>query len=253
MNITVWKNSTDMRTYITAILIMVTGLILKGQDQEETMVKFTPDFRFKDGIYLDFEQVKNNNPIPKSKILTSADYNARDFFSQIFENDKLYFYDAMGVRQEINKEDVWGYSRNGILYIQVQSNFNRITYVGSICHFVADITTYDRRYYGSPYNYYSPYYSPYSYSNYYNPYYSPYYMPYRPTSISKNELVQYMIEFETGKVIEYDIKNIEIMLMKDPELHAEFAGLSRKKKKQMMFLYLRKFNEKYPIYIPKNN
>ena len=211
---------------------------------------FTPDFRFKDGIFLTFEQVRNNDPISKAKVLTSADYNARDFYKQIFENDQIYFYDALGVRKEVNKEDIWGYSRNGILYVQVQGNFNRITYVGSICHFVADITTYDRRYYGSPYNYYDPYYSPYSY-NYYSPYYSPYYMPYRPTTISRNELVQYMIEFETGKLVEYDIKNVELILMKDPELYDEFMKLRRKKKKQMMFLFLRRYNEKHPLYLPK--
>ena len=37
---------------------------LSGQDKEG-MVKYTPDFRFTDGIYLNFDQVKNNRPIPK--------------------------------------------------------------------------------------------------------------------------------------------------------------------------------------------
>ncbi len=239
-----------MRRGIFIILVTFLTISLTGQDTEREMVEFTPDFRFNDGIFLTFEQVKANNPISKAKILTSADYNARDFFKQVFENDKIYFYDAMGIRQEISTEDIWGYSRNGILYVQIQGGFNRITYVGNICHFVADITTYDRRYYGSPYNYYDPYYSPYSY-NYYSPYYSPYYMPYRPTTVSRNELIQYTIEFETGKVIEYDLKNVELLLMKDPELYDEFMQLSRKKKKQMMFLYLRKYNEKHPLYLPK--
>lgn len=239
-----------MRRGVFILTIIFLSISLAGQEAEREMVAFTPDFRFNDGIFMTFEQVKANNPISKAKILTSADYNARDFFTQVFENDKIYFYDAMGLRQEVSKEEIWGYSRNGILYVQVQGGFNRITYVGNICHFVADITTYDRRYYGSPYNYYDPYYYPYSY-NYYNPYYSPYYLPYRPTTVSRKELVQYMIEFETGKIIEYDLKNVELLLMKDPELYDEFMQLSRRKKKQMMFLYLRKFNEKHPLYLPK--
>lgn len=238
-----------MRRGILFLITALSSLFLAAQDEGIDMVEFTPDFRFNDGIFLNFEQVKSNSPVSKAKILTSADYNSRDFFKQVFSNDKIYFYDAMGIRQEVSKEDIWGYSRNGILYVQVQGAFNRITYVGNICHFVADITTYDRRYYGSPYNYYNPYYSPYSYN--YNPYYSPYYMPYRPTTVARNEMVQYMIEFETGKIIEYDLKNVELLLMKDPELHGEFLQLSRKKKKQMMFLYLRKYNEKHPLYLPK--
>jgi len=38
--------------------------------------------------------------------------------------------------------------------------------------------------------------------------------------------------------------------MADPELHDEFSGLSKKKKKQMKFLYIRKFNEKNPLFFP---
>ncbi len=235
-----------MRRGLLIWFVLLLSLNLQCQDAEREMVPLSPDFRFNDGIYLTFEQVKENNPVSKAKILTSADYNDRDFFKQVFENDKIYFYDAMGVRQELSKEDIWGYSRNGILYVQVQGEFNRVTYLGNICHFVADITTYDRRYYGSPYN---SYYSPYSYS--YNPYYSPYYMPYRPTAVSRNELVQYMIEFETGNQVEYDTKNVELLLMKDPDLYDEFMKLGKRKKKQQMFLFIRKYNEKHPLYLPK--
>ncbi|MEZ4999230.1 MAG: hypothetical protein R2727_00565 [Bacteroidales bacterium] len=199
------------------------------------MVQLTPDFRFRDGIYLNFDQVRSNSPVPKAKILTSADYNDREFFNTVMENDKIYFYDQLGGRQEIDKNSIWGYARNGILYVRVEDSFSRITYVGSLCHLVADITTYDRRYYNSPYSSYSPY-----YSNYYNPYYSPYYnsyygYPYGPTTVAKKELVQYVIDFETGDRMEYDIKNVEILLMKDPDLYQEFVALSQKKRSRCSF------------------
>ena len=220
---------------------------VSGQEKEG-MVKYTPEFRFTDGIYLNFDQVKLNSPIPKSKLLTSIDYNDREFFKKILEGDKIYFYDNMGVRQEVAKNSIWGYSRNGVIYIQVQDNFNRITFVGNICHFVADVTTIDSRSYNSPYGYYDPYYSPYSYSSYYNPY-SPYYSPYR-SNMTRNELKQYLIEFESGKVLEFDISNTELLLMKDNKLYEEYVQLSRKKKKELMFVYIRKFNENNPLYIP---
>jgi len=233
------------------ILLGISMVHLYGQDKR-AMVKYTPDFRFKDGIYLNFEQVKANNPIPKAKLLTSVDYNDREFFKKIFELDKIYFYDNLGIRQEVTKGNIWGYARNGILNIQIQENFNRITFVGSICHFVADVTTYDSRYYNSPYGYYDPYYSPYGYGNYYNPYssyYSPY-SPYRQSNIARSELKQYLIDFEEGKVIEFDVQNTQLFLMKDDELYEEYVQLSRKKKKELMFVYIRRFNEKHPLYIP---
>ena len=220
---------------------------VSGQEKEG-MVKYTPEFRFTDGIYLNFDQVKLNSPIPKSKLLTSIDYNDREFFKKILGGDKIYFYDNMGVRQEVAKNTIWGYSRNGVIYIQVQDNFNRITFVGSICHFVADVTTVDSRSYSSPYGYYDPYYAPYSYSSYYNPY-SPYYSPYR-SNMTRNELKQYLIEFESGKLLEFDVSNTELLLMKDDKLYEEYVQLSRKKKKELMFVYIRKFNENNPLYLP---
>jgi hypothetical protein len=234
---------------LLAILLFMTAPLLRVYGQDSTvMVKFTPEFRFKDGIYLNFDQVKLNSPIPKAKLLTSIDYNDREFFNKVLEGDKIYFYDNIGVRQEVEKGNIWGYSRNGVLYIQVQDNFNRITFIGNICHFVADITTFDSRSY-NPYGYYDPYYSPYGYSSYYNPYNS-YYSPYRQSNMSRSELKQYLIDFESGKILEFDVDNTELLLMKDTQLYDEYVQLSRKKKKELMFVYIRKFDEKNPLYLP---
>ncbi len=239
------------------ILLIAFSFDEAGAQVTENIVKYTPDFRFKDGIYLNFDQVKANSPIPKAKLLTSTDYNDRQFFRKLLASGKIYYYDDMGIRQEIITNLIWGYARNGVLYIQVQDNFNRITYVGSICHFVADILTYDPRYYGSPYSYYDPYYSPYSPYGYYGygSYYSRYpygYNPYRSRNIARSEIKQYIIEFETGNIAEFDMKNTELMLMKDPELYEEYAQLPRRKKKDLMFVYIRKYNERNPLYIPVN-
>jgi hypothetical protein len=48
--------------------------------------------------------VKTNSPIPKAKLFTSVDYNDKDFFDQVISSEKIYFYDNMGVRQEIEKD-----------------------------------------------------------------------------------------------------------------------------------------------------
>ncbi len=238
---------------VLAVVILSFPDMLNGQEGQ-SMVKYTPDFRFRDGIYLNFDQVRLNEPVPKAKILTSADYNDKEFFKDLFENDKIYFYDNMGLRQEVDKNNIWGYSRNGILYIQLQGNFNRITFVGSICHFVADVISYDNRNY-SPYGYsdYSPYYSPYSYyyPYSYGGYPGSYYSPYRQNS-ARSEVKQYLIDFESGKMMEFDLESTELLLMKDSELYEEFVQLPRKKQKEMMFVYIRRFNEKNPLYIPEN-
>jgi hypothetical protein len=239
------------KVFITLLLLFPFTLSsVEGQEKEGT-IKYTSDFKFKDGIYLNFDQVKLNSPIPKAKLLTSADYNDREFFNKVFESEKVFFYDEIGVRQEVAKSDIWGFARNGVLYVLIQDNFNRITFFGNICHFVADVTTYDTRYNNySPYGYYDPYYSPYGYGGY-SPYGS-YYSPYRQQSVARNELKQYIIDFETGKVLEFTTDNVELLLMKDPAIYDEYVQLPAKKKKELRFVYIRKFNEKNPLYLPAN-
>lgn len=225
---------------ILAGVLLLLPLPSRAQSGKDTtnMVRYGPDYKFLEGIFLNHQQVINNRPVPKSRILTSVDYNDRDFYTKVLENKKLLFYDQIGMKQEVNTKDVWGFSRNGVLYISLDDKFHRVTIVGSICHFVATITTYDYRAY-DPY-----YYNPYDYYYRYGGY------P-RSMNAKTNEVRQYLLDLEEGKVYDYDYQSLEIILMKDPELHDEFSQLRKKKKRQLKFVYLRKFNERNPLYLPK--
>ena len=242
------------RKYTITIICLIVSLFtfdLSAQsDSTANMVKYTPEFKFREGFYLNFDQVKSNKPIPKSRILTSIEYSSKTFFDQVTESKTITYFDDLGNSQEVETHNLWGYSKNGILYINVGGAFNRITIIGNICHFVANVTSYSSRY-NSPYGY-SPYgYSPYGYSPYgYSPYgYYPY--GYGSPNYRTTELKQFLLDFNSGKVLEYESKNVEILLMPDPELHDEFSRLRSKKKQQLRFMYIRKFNERYPLFIPK--
>lgn len=222
------------------LLIAMLPVMAQKADSLGNLIKYTPEFKFKEGIFLGFDQLRANDPILKSRIITSVAYDNSDFFDLVLKDKKIQLFDHLGQKQEILTKNIWGYSRNGVLYINIGGDYFRITIIGNICHFVASVTTYGRDYnpyYGSGY----PYYSPYSY-----PYYSPY------SSNSNVEIKQYLLDFKTGNILEYDEKSVELLLMTDPQLHDEFASLSKKKKKQMKFLYIRKFNEKNPLYFPAN-
>ena len=212
--------------------------IFSQQQQYDTlnMIRYTPEFKFREGIFLNAMQVSKNAPIPKSRVITNVDYDDREYYTKVLEKKDLLFYDHLGMKQEVKAKNVWGFSRNGILYVAIDEKYHRITIVGRICHFVATVTTYDSRQY-------DPY--------YYNP--TDYYYRYGryPQNYTSSEMRQYLYDFEGGKVYDYDADALEILLMKDPVLHDEFAQLSKKKRRQLKFLYLRKFNERNPLYIPK--
>lgn len=201
---------------------------LFGQADTTKLVKYGPGFKFEEGMYLNFQQVKNNTPIPKSRIETSVKLNDLDFFEKVLKDKEVSYFDDYGLKQTVKTLEIWGYSRRGSLYIQWGENFNRIPVVGSICHFVANIRVYNDRYY--------------------DPYYYNYYTT--PAQTSTTELRQLMLDFETGKILEYNYDNLLVILMRDSELYEEYNSLRKRKKRDQKFLYVRKYNEKYPLYIP---
>lgn len=220
-------------------LLLISPWIVAQEGQDLEMVKYSADFEFNDGIFANFDMVRANNPIPSARIVTDVDMFDRAFFDKVTGEKEITIYDDNGVKKVLKTSNIWGYARNGILHINVGSAFHRISFVGSISHFVASVTTYNPNYY-DPYNY-----NPYNY----NPYYSNRYtMP--QSNYTSTDLRQYLLDFETGEVMEYDTESVEVLLMKDPELADEFLALSKRKKKQMKFVFIRKYNEKHALYFP---
>lgn len=231
------------RCYIFLILglflVPLTGQETLTGDAPEGMVEYAPGYEFRDGLYLSFENVKSGTPIPPSRIVSDLSIMDRAFYEKVTSSKTVVIYDENGVKKELETDQLWGYSRNGVLYINVASAFHRISYMGSISHFVASITTYNPNYY-DPY-YYNPYY-PGSYN--YHRYGSP------SSSYSSTELRQYLLDFETGDVMEYTVESVGVLLMKDPKLADEFTSLRNRKKKQMKFVFIRRYNENHPLYFP---
>ncbi len=218
--------------YSNLCVLLVFGAPLWAQSDSVRQQRYTPDFKFVEGVYLNFDQLRNNDPLPKSRIITTIDYSDPEFFDRVLQQEKIFYYNQLGTREEFKTQSLWGYSRNGFVYINMKEGFFRITLIGSICHFVANHTTYSSSY------------SPYAMGVYSNPYYM------GAQAVPSTEVRQYLFDFEDGRVLDYNDESLAILLMKDPPLHDEYVALSRKKRKQLRYLYLRKFNDKYPVYFP---
>jgi hypothetical protein len=219
---------------IIPILSCIFSLNIYSQGISDSLIRYEDNFRFTEGVFLDFESVRKNNPIPKGRILSDYSYDDNSFFDKVLSKKYFYYYDNLGNKLKVESGKVWGYSRNGNLFINVGNNFSRITLIGSISHFIAYKTT-------ESYNYNNPYYNPY-YPN------SPYY---NNTPSTSTVMMQYLLDFKTGRLVAYDVEGLKFLLMNDPELHDEYSQLSKKKRKQMKFLYIRKYNERNPLYLIK--
>jgi len=63
-------------------------------------------------------------------------------------------------------------------------------------------------------------------------------------------MVQYLLNFETGEIYNFNYKTVEIILMDTPNLYDEYINLPRKKRKNLAFVYIRKYNDLKPLMIP---
>jgi len=218
--------------------ILVPLFAFSQNDSIKKTNKYTINFKFTDGVFMSINDVKRNKPIPKAKIVYNGKFDDYSFFEKALAGDVFYVLNNLGQKEAISVKDVWGYSQNGVLYINWNSQFNRIPVFGNLSHFIADKTYIENNHnpYNNPYNNYNPY----------NPYSN-----YNPQTVKK-EIRQYLLDMETGRILNYNYKNIEILLMKDEQLYEEFVKLKRKKKRQLKFLYLRKYNKKHPFYFITN-
>jgi hypothetical protein len=132
------------------------------------------------------------------------------------------------VHQTLNTNSVWGYCSNGALFVNWNKDFYRIPYIGRISHYVATQTV--------------------RVDNFVDPYAS-YYSGMGPT-YETSKIVQNIIDFESGKSYPFTLEIVQAFLLKDSVLFDEFNQLKKNKKRQMMFLYIRRFNERNPLYLP---
>ena len=119
-----------MKAASTFIILMCILALARAQEKTpEGMVRYTTGYEFAEGIYTNFEMVIAANPIPAARVVTDVDLFDREFYEKITSAKEIVIYDDNGVKMEIKTSKIWGYGRNGALYINVGSAFHRISMV----------------------------------------------------------------------------------------------------------------------------
>jgi hypothetical protein len=232
----VLKNKIAIYCFSTKYLVVLLLMLFVNHrliSQPDSLVAYTSDFKFTEGVFTNFSNVLHNNPIPKGRILADVDYDSPDFFDKVLSKSNLFYVDNVGNKLSVETSKLWGYSRNGFLYVRIGDGYYRITLMGSCSHFVA-YHTYEVQNTNT-----------YPYSNSYQYPYS----SYNPSVSTQTEMQQYILDFKTGRILEYDIEGIELVLMNDVELYDEYIQLSKKEQKQLKFIFIRKYNQRNPLYL----
>ena len=187
-------------------------------------VMYVQGFAFKEGIYLSFEQFRTNSPVPKNVLVSSEDSTRMDYLRMVLSKEWIQWRDTSGQLHNMKVSSLWGYSENKVVYIRYNYVFNRISVIGKICHF----TSYETNYmYTGPGTY-----------------------PNQQYGTPVESMQQYILDADSGRVYAFNPDNMSLLLRRDPQLYNEFSGLRKKQKRDQMFMYLRKYNERHLLYFP---
>jgi len=203
------------------VFICLLFLRLTGFSQADS-VPYSREYEFKEGIFLNVEQFRRNDPIPKSAIISAYPKTQVDFMKQVTGERYITYKAADGSEQKVETLSLWGYCQNRSLFINFNDELNRVNQIGTLCHFTSIVTM------------------PVSYQDPMNTY-----------GIStSDEMRQFIFDTQTNKVFDFNVKNMELLLKNDPALYTEFMKLKKRKKADAIFVFLRRYNENHPLYLP---
>ena len=192
-------------------------------------VAYSKDYEFTEGIYLHSADFRNNSPITKEQIVIDYPKTELDFWDQMILKQSFKYKDFEGIEHSIPITKVWGIYYNKSLYFNSTYGFKKFLFIGSLSLIENDergansIYSENKNILGSTANA----------LNYGIPKYS-----------------KYVFDFQDKELMDFNVSTMKQILKRDTELSQEFKSLSNKKQKQMLFIYLRKYNEKHPFYLP---
>lgn len=214
-----------MSKRIVLFFLFLNFVQLKAQDS----IAYTKDFRLYEGLYLGYQDLRYNWPIPKEKIITKINKDQLDFYSKLIEEEYIEYTERDGSVSKIKSGLVWGYCQNNIIFINQEKNFYRIPVFGAISNFIGTVEVIS----------YSPGYDPFMNA------------PIGSSQYKTREIRQFLFDFYSGEVSPFSIEKLGEYLKRDESIYQEFSALKNKKKKEFATKYIRMYNEKHLVYFPK--
>lgn len=208
-----------MKPVVTlGFLLAVAGVCAQP---DSTWARYQGGFDFREGIYLDLQSFRMNAPSIAKEALT--DEQGRSV-ANIHTTRRLFRPDSANGRKEIDLDRAWGFCENNVVYLRAGDGFYRIGQYGTLSHLV-----FDQSYWTA-----DPYYGGMNGSG--------------RTTVQR----QYVLDIGSGRFLEFDPRNMEQLLANDEMLLEEWRALDRRqRKREALYLFLRRYNERHPLYFPR--
>lgn len=230
-------------------------LIISTEGIAQNKVEYNADFVFKDGVYLSFEDFKNNNPIPVTHTVTDFDIRNPDYLDLVVGQDSIIYFDNLFEERVIASEDIWGFCKRNKVFIAfgAESSFDNPEFFG----FYPLVNIGAFSFFTAVESYYTT-------------------MPSGPAmgmgvgvgfrdpmmnndmTVTETGQVQLFLQFSTGKILlakrgelgHLPLDLVSQLIKPDAALATEFEALSLRDQKFKGMFFLRRYNERNPIYFP---
>lgn len=207
-----------IRAFLVCFLLS-TGYGAIGQ-QDSTWVRYAGGMDFREGLYAEFDAFRYNRPSHPLAILRDDQGSRIDDLRKY--SGKLFWQPDSGDRQPIDLDAMWGFCNNNVVFIRAGNGFFRIGLMGSIAHVLYE----------------------YSYRDW-----DPYMYP--GGSVTRTAQGQYVLDMQSGRLMDFNASTMQELLARDELLSAEYNDIPPKKRKsEVLFLFLRRYNDRYPLYFP---
>lgn len=171
--------------------------------------------------------MRNNDPFPFTWLIREKSEELEEFLKNLAFGTELQYHDKFGIRRNIVPQSILGFVINGQLYIFQGGSFNKAHFQGPICFYTAKIEI-ERD---------MPAFSA---------------EPFNNAAVHQNteyyyELEQFFLKIETGKSVVATQETFMSLIEDEPTLYNAYKMLQNKQRRTLLFLYLRKYNERHTI------
>ncbi len=210
-----------MRRNLLALLFctLLKGFLIAQVDS----IIVPADLGIADAVYISYFDFRHNKGVLKEQISSTINKEQLDFVGKTLDQETFTYSDGQKTA-EIKSNTIWGFVQNKTLYINYKGSFYRVPVFGSICYLVATVEIVGAGFYDPMFGY---------------------------GSGRRQEVREFLINFYDGIITEFKMDEAEILLGRDKLLYAEFKKLNRRKQKEQIFRYIRKYNEAHPVYFLK--
>lgn len=210
-----------MKGNLLAILFctLLKGLIIGQSDS----IVVPADLSIADAVYISYYDFRHNKGVLKEKITSTINKDQLDFIGKSLDKETFTYSDEQKT-SEIKSSTVWGFVQNKTLYINYKGSFYRVPVFGSVCYLVATVEIVGAGFYDPMYGY---------------------------GSGRRQEVREFLINFYDGVITEFKMDDAELLISRDKLLYTEFKKLGRRKQKEQIFRYIRKYNEAHPVHFIK--